>query len=202
MGYQVYSTRVGASTRKTRDRGWRPAHWHDARLRSWSPRSPPPRCSAPLAIALEWSPKGSKSEVDPCRLPEVSAKRRGGRARAAPARQLPWHELIDLRSGGQYPRLSPRGQEAHPRDLSCPHLALHLPGWLAPRQQRQQLREPRGRPALRSDQAWFEMELVEAKPWSFWRAVRQVEPPAHARTLATAIAARRPSSAPTSRQRF
>lgn len=57
-------------------------------------------------------------------------------------------------------------------------------------------------PRFEGDQAWFEMELVEAKPWSFWRAVRQVEPPAHARTLATAIAARRPSSAPTSRQRF
>ena len=35
-------------------------------------------------------------------------------------------------------------------------------------------------PPFEGDEAWFEMEMVAAKPWSFWRAVRQVEPPAHA----------------------
>lgn len=37
-------------------------------------------------------------------------------------------------------------------------------------------------PPFEGDEAWFEMELVEGKPWSFWRAVRQVEAPAHAGT--------------------
>ncbi|KQY28289.1 hypothetical protein ASD38_16530 [Caulobacter sp. Root487D2Y] len=35
-------------------------------------------------------------------------------------------------------------------------------------------------PPFEGEEAWFEMELVEGKPWSFWRAVRQVEPPADA----------------------
>lgn len=33
-------------------------------------------------------------------------------------------------------------------------------------------------PEFEGEQGWFEMEKVSAKPWSFWRAVRQVEPPA------------------------
>jgi len=32
-------------------------------------------------------------------------------------------------------------------------------------------------PAFEGEEAWFEMELVAGKPWSWWRAVRQVEPP-------------------------
>lgn len=36
-------------------------------------------------------------------------------------------------------------------------------------------------PEFEGESGWFEMELVEGVPWSYWRAVRQVEPPAHAR---------------------
>jgi len=32
-------------------------------------------------------------------------------------------------------------------------------------------------PPFEGDEAWFEVEHVEGKPWSYWRAVRQVEPP-------------------------
>lgn len=32
-------------------------------------------------------------------------------------------------------------------------------------------------PAFDGEEAWFEVEEVSAKPWPFWRAVRQVEPP-------------------------
>ena len=32
-------------------------------------------------------------------------------------------------------------------------------------------------PDFEGEEAWFEMEEVSGTPWSFWRAVRQVEPP-------------------------
>lgn len=32
-------------------------------------------------------------------------------------------------------------------------------------------------PAFEGEEAWFEVEEVSARPWPFWRAVRQVEPP-------------------------
>ena len=32
-------------------------------------------------------------------------------------------------------------------------------------------------PDFEGEEAWFEMELVAGKPWSWWRAVRRVEPP-------------------------
>ena len=32
-------------------------------------------------------------------------------------------------------------------------------------------------PDFEGEEAWFEVEEVSGKPWSFWRAVRQVEPP-------------------------
>jgi len=32
-------------------------------------------------------------------------------------------------------------------------------------------------PPFEGEEAWFEMELVAGKPWSWWRAVRQVEAP-------------------------
>jgi hypothetical protein len=37
-------------------------------------------------------------------------------------------------------------------------------------------------PEFEGESAWFEMELVGGHPWSYWRAVRQVDRPAHART--------------------
>jgi hypothetical protein len=41
--------------------------------------------------------------------------------------------------------------------------------------------DPEHVPDFEGESAWFEMELVEGVPWSYWRAVRQVDPPAHAR---------------------
>lgn len=38
--------------------------------------------------------------------------------------------------------------------------------------------KPENVPAFAGEEAWFELELVAGKPWSWWRAVRQVEPPA------------------------
>ena len=35
-------------------------------------------------------------------------------------------------------------------------------------------------PEFEGDTAWFEVEQVEGKPWSFWRAVREMEPPPNA----------------------
>jgi hypothetical protein len=42
---------------------------------------------------------------------------------------------------------------------------------------------PEDVPEFEGETAWFEMEAVErgnGRPWSWWRAVRQVEPPADA----------------------
>lgn len=33
-------------------------------------------------------------------------------------------------------------------------------------------------PEFEGESAWFEMELVAGVPWSYWRAVRQVDPAA------------------------
>lgn len=35
-------------------------------------------------------------------------------------------------------------------------------------------------PDFEGEEAWFEVEEVSGKPWSFWRAVRKVEPPGNA----------------------
>jgi hypothetical protein len=35
-------------------------------------------------------------------------------------------------------------------------------------------------PEFEGEEAWFDVEEVSAKPWPYWRAVRQVEPPAGA----------------------
>jgi hypothetical protein len=35
-------------------------------------------------------------------------------------------------------------------------------------------------PAFEGEEGWFEMERVRAKPWSYWRAVRRLEPAPHA----------------------
>jgi len=32
-------------------------------------------------------------------------------------------------------------------------------------------------PEFDGEEAWFEMEKIQAKPWSYWRVVRQVEAP-------------------------
>lgn len=40
--------------------------------------------------------------------------------------------------------------------------------------------DPEHVPSFEGDHAWFEIELVEGHPWNYWRAARQVEPPADA----------------------
>ncbi|WP_035018128.1 hypothetical protein [Caulobacter sp. UNC358MFTsu5.1] len=35
-------------------------------------------------------------------------------------------------------------------------------------------------PAFEGEEGWFEMERIRAKPWSYWRAIRRVDPPPHA----------------------
>jgi hypothetical protein len=32
-------------------------------------------------------------------------------------------------------------------------------------------------PEFDGEEAWFEMELTAGVPWSYWRAVRRVDPP-------------------------
>jgi len=40
--------------------------------------------------------------------------------------------------------------------------------------------KPEHVPEFEGEEAWFELELVEAKPWNYWRALRPIEPPAWA----------------------
>ncbi len=39
---------------------------------------------------------------------------------------------------------------------------------------------PEHMPEFEGEEGWFEMERVKAKPWSYWRAVRRLDPPPHA----------------------
>ncbi|MDG2531027.1 hypothetical protein [Caulobacter endophyticus] len=36
---------------------------------------------------------------------------------------------------------------------------------------------PQDVPIFEGDEAWFEVEQVASRPWSYWRAVRRVDPP-------------------------
>ena len=40
--------------------------------------------------------------------------------------------------------------------------------------------------AFDGEDGWFEIEKVSAKPWPYWRAVRQVEAPSHGQTAGPA----------------
>ena len=35
-------------------------------------------------------------------------------------------------------------------------------------------------PDFEGEEAWFELERVKAMPWSYWRAIRRLDPPSHA----------------------
>lgn len=35
-------------------------------------------------------------------------------------------------------------------------------------------------PEFEGEEGWFEMERVRAEPWSYWRAIRRLDPPPHA----------------------
>lgn len=42
--------------------------------------------------------------------------------------------------------------------------------------------EPEHVPPFEGEDGWFEVEQVKARPWPFWRALRQVDAPGPART--------------------
>lgn len=69
-----------------------------------------------------------------------------------------------------------------PRDPTSRTLHFTFPGGPKARRSAVTFVEVENVPEFEGQSAWFELELVEGHPWSFWRAVRQVEPPAHART--------------------
>lgn len=56
-------------------------------------------------------------------------------------------------------------------------LHFTFPGGRRARRSRVAFVDPQNVPPFEGQEAWFLMELVIAKPWSYWRAVRQVEPP-------------------------
>jgi hypothetical protein len=65
-------------------------------------------------------------------------------------------------------------------DLASRTLYFTFPG--ARRAARSQVTfvSPQNVPDFVGEAAWFEMELVAGVPWSWWRATRQVDPPAAA----------------------
>lgn len=68
------------------------------------------------------------------------------------------------------------------RDLASRTLCFTAPGGAGRGNSRTTFVDVEHVPEFEGETAWFEMELVEGIPWSYWRAVRQVEPPADART--------------------
>jgi hypothetical protein len=63
------------------------------------------------------------------------------------------------------------------RQSEGPTLYFTFPG--APRARRHNVTfvKPEHVPEFEGEAGWFEMEKIQAKPWSYWRGVRQVEPP-------------------------
>jgi hypothetical protein len=63
-------------------------------------------------------------------------------------------------------------------DRSGNLLYFRLDGLGGPGNSRYSFVDPAIMPPFEGDEAWFEVERVHARPWSFWKPVRQVEPPA------------------------
>lgn len=63
-------------------------------------------------------------------------------------------------------------------DLSSRTLYFTFPGANGHSRSRVTFVSPENVPDFVGEAAWFEMELTAGVPWSYWRAVRQVEPPA------------------------
>jgi hypothetical protein len=86
----------------------------------------------------------------------------------------------------QPPRVWRRGIEELSRqrertgDLSSRTLYFTFPGSRRASRSRLIFVSPEHVPDFVGEAAWFEMELTAAVPWSYWRAVRQVAPPAAA----------------------
>jgi hypothetical protein len=62
-------------------------------------------------------------------------------------------------------------------DVAARTLYFTFPGGSGASRSRVTFVSPQDVPDFEGEEAWFEMELVAGKPWSWWRAVRQVEPP-------------------------
>lgn len=58
-------------------------------------------------------------------------------------------------------------------------LCFTTPNLPKPRSQRCRLTfiSPEHVPEFDGEEGWFELELVPAKPWSYWRVLRAIEPP-------------------------
>lgn len=62
-------------------------------------------------------------------------------------------------------------------DLSSRTLYFTFPGSRRASRSQVTFVSPEHVPDFIGETAWFEMELVDGVPWSWWRAVRQVDPP-------------------------
>jgi hypothetical protein len=93
---------------------------------------------------------------------------------AAPAGQPPrvWRRCIE--------RLT--RQRERTGDPSSRTLYFTFPGANGHARSRVTFVSPEHVPDFAGETAWFEMELTAGVPWSYWRAVRQVDPPAPAST--------------------
>lgn len=86
-------------------------------------------------------------------------------------------------SSGQPPRVWRRSIEKLTRrrestgDLSSRTLFFTFPGGRRASRSDVTFVSPEHVPDFEGKTAWFEMELTDAAPWSYWRAVRQVDPP-------------------------
>jgi hypothetical protein len=61
-------------------------------------------------------------------------------------------------------------------DLATRTLYFTFPGGRRASRSQVSFVSPENVPAFDGEEGWFEMELVAGTPWSWWRAVRQVEP--------------------------
>ena len=86
-------------------------------------------------------------------------------------------------SAGKPPRVYRRAVEKLTRhrersgDLATRTLYFTFPGGRRACRSQVTFVSPENVPEFEGEEAWFEMELVAGAPWSWWRAVRQVEPP-------------------------
>ena len=84
---------------------------------------------------------------------------------------------------GQPPRVWRRSTEELTRqrertgDLSSRTLYFTFPGSLRASRSQVTFVAREHVPDFVGEAAWFEIELTAAVPWSYWRAVRQVDPP-------------------------
>lgn len=99
----------------------------------------------------------------------MSLPPRRGRV-AAPASQPPrvWRRSIEKLTR----------QRERTRDLSSRTLYFTFPGGSRASRSQVTFVSPEHVPDFVGEEAWFEMELTAAIPWSYWRAVLQVDPPA------------------------